>query len=276
VRLTGGEPLLRRDLPALVSSLAAVPGVRDLAITSNGVLMGDQAEALHAAGLGRVTISLDTLDAARFVELTRRDELVRVLAGIAAARRAFGTLKLDTVLMRGVNDDELHRLVEFARTADAEIRFIEYMDVPGATRWSPALVVSREEMLGRLRDVYGAIEQLPPDGPAPAGRVRLPHGQVLGIIASTTQPFCATCDRLRLTADGQLFFCLYGTRGLDLRTPLRQGASDDEIAARVAHAWRSRTDRGAEARAAVGDRGVFIPKDALRGQPHLEMHTRGG
>jgi cyclic pyranopterin phosphate synthase len=276
VRLTGGEPLLRRDLPTLVAHLAAIDGLADLAMTSNGVLLSAEAGRLRDAGLSRMTVSLDTLDPARFAALTRRDDLPRVLAGIEAATQAFGTVKLDTVLMRGVNDDELGGLVDFAGAAGAEIRFIEYMDVPGATRWSPATVVSQAEILARLEAAYGSIAALPADGPAPAGRFRLPHGQVIGIIASTTQPFCATCDRIRLTADGHLFFCLYATGGLDLRTPLRAGASDGELASLIADAWQARTDRGAAERLATPDRGAFIAADSLRSRPHLEMHTRGG
>jgi cyclic pyranopterin phosphate synthase len=276
VRLTGGEPLLRRDLPTLVAHLARLEGLTDLAMTSNGVLLADNADALRQAGLRRMTVSLDTLDPRRFVTLTRRDELTRVLAGIDAATRTFGTVKLDTVLMRGVNDDELEALVDFADTTGAEIRFIEYMDVPGATRWAPTTVVSQAEILERLKARYGAVEPLPADGPAPAGRFRLPHGQVIGIIASTTQPFCATCDRIRLTADGHLFFCLYATRGLDLRTPLRAGASDLDLASLITDAWQARADRGAAERLATPDRTAFIPAASLRSQPHLEMHTRGG
>ncbi len=276
VRLTGGEPLLRRSLSTLVTRLSAIEGLSDLAMTSNGVLLAEQAEALRDAGLTRVTVSLDTLDRARFQALARRDELPRVLAGVTAASAAFGSVKLDTVLMRGVNDDELVPLVDYAWHTGAQVRFIEYMDVGGATRWSPDAVVSQAEMLTRLEAAFGRIDALPSDGPAPAGRYRLPRGQNVGIIASTTAPFCATCDRIRLTADGQLFFCLYGTRGLDLRTPLRAGASDAALAALIAQAWRARSDRGAEDRLGTPGRGAFIPADSLRAQPHLEMHTRGG
>jgi len=151
VRLTGGEPLLRRELPRLVGMLAAKPGLRDLALTTNGILLGDQAQALRDAGLGRVTVSLDTLRPERFVALTRRTTHAQVLEGLGAAARAgFRGLKLDTVVIRGVNDDELVDLLEFARQVPAEIRFIEYMDVGGATRWTEAQVVSRQEMLAHL------------------------------------------------------------------------------------------------------------------------------
>jgi GTP 3',8-cyclase len=276
VRLTGGEPLLRRDLASLVRMLGGIDAIDDLALTTNGTLLAEQAGDLRQAGLSRVTVSLDTLEADTFRTLTRRDGLDAVRAGIASARATFGTLKLDTVLMRGVNDAELEALVEYAASMDAEIRFIEYMDVPGATRWVADAVVSQDELLARLTHSYGPLERLAADGPAPARRVRLASGQVVGIIASTTQPFCATCDRIRLTADGQLFFCLYGVRGLDVRTPLRGGATDREVTDLIASAWRARTDRGAEARLHAPDRGAFIAADSLRSRPHLEMHTRGG
>ncbi|MGE3278135.1 MAG: GTP 3',8-cyclase MoaA [Vicinamibacterales bacterium] len=275
VRLTGGEPLLRRDLTTLITGLAAKPGLRDLALTTNGILLAPVAAALKAAGLHRLTVSLDTLHADRFHALTRSRDLDRVLEGIAAAAPVFPGLKLDTVVMRGVNDDELVPLIEFAQTHSAEVRFIEYMDVGGATRWSRERVVSRAEMLSRLEDHYGRIEPLDEYTSAPADRFRLSDGTVFGIISSTTEPFCASCDRSRLTADGQWFLCLYAARGLDLRGPLRGGAADDAIAAAVRGVWQARTDRGAEVRLAAGHRGV-IPVDSLRRDPHLEMHTRGG
>ncbi|HEX5814641.1 MAG TPA: GTP 3',8-cyclase MoaA, partial [Methylomirabilota bacterium] len=203
VRLTGGEPLLRRDVPALIRLLAAKPALRDLAITTNGVLLAEQAPAFRAAGLHRVTISLDTLQPARFAALTRRTTHARVLEGIRSVPRAgFTGTKLDTVVMRGVNDDELDDLIEFGKTVPAEVRFIEYMDVGGATRWSMDQVVSRAEMLERLARRYGGVEPIVEESTAPADRYRLPDGTVFGVIASTTAPFCADCDRSRLTADG--------------------------------------------------------------------------
>jgi cyclic pyranopterin phosphate synthase len=278
VRLTGGEPLLRRDLSRLVRLLAAKPGLRDLAITTNGVLLAPQARALKEAGLHRVTVSLDTLRPDRFQALTRRPGLDQVLEGIAAVPRAgFTGTKLDTVAMRGVNDDELLDLVEFARAVPAEIRFIEYMDVGGATRWSMAAVVAKAEILERLGRRYGRIEPvLEPDSTAPAERFRLPDGTVFGIIASTTAPFCAACDRSRLTADGMWYLCLYALEGTDLRAPLRAGAGPEELAALITPRWRGRVDRGAEARLAARDRGPLIQIARLRQDPHLEMHTRGG
>ena len=277
VRLTGGEPLLRRDLPSLVGLLAAKPRLRDLAITTNGVLLAEQARALRDAGLHRVTVSLDTLRPERFTALTRRNTHAQVLEGIRAVGPAglHGT-KLDTVVIRGVNDDELADLIEFGKTVDAEVRFIEYMDVGGATRWSRERVVSRAQILTLLEARYGAIEPVVETSSAPADRYRLPDGTIFGIIASTTAPFCADCDRSRLTADGLWYLCLYAERGTDLRGPLRRGASVDELKALIVPTWQRRADRGAEERLAVRDRSSLIQVRELRRDPHLEMHTRGG
>src|SRR5216684_2537805 len=237
IRLTGGEPLLRRDLPALVSMLSAKSGLADLALTSNGILLSDQIDALKAAGLRRVTVSLDTLRTDRFIALARFDELARVKAGIEAAHRAFGQLKIDTVVMKNVNDDELIDLIEYGKNVNAEVRFIEYMDVGGATHWSPASVLSRQEMLVQLSAHYGAIEPVAEDTSAPADRFRLPDGTTFGIISSTTDPFCRNCDRSRLTADGMWYLCLYATRGIDLRAAMRAGASSEELMRILAGGW---------------------------------------
>jgi cyclic pyranopterin phosphate synthase len=277
VRLTGGEPLLRRDLDRLVRLLAANSRLVDLAMTTNGVLLAEQASALRAAGLRRVTVSLDTLREDRFAMLTRRDTHARVLEGIAAVARAgWPGLKLDTVIMRGVNDDELADLLEYGATVSAEVRFIEYMDVGGATHWSMERVVSRSEMLSRLSARYGPIEPIREETSAPADRFRLPDGRVFGIISSTTAPFCRACDRSRLTADGLWYLCLYATRGMDLRGPLRAGAPRGDLAALIRATWQGRRDRGAEERLALPDRRPLVQIGELRRDPHLEMHTRGG
>jgi cyclic pyranopterin phosphate synthase len=283
LRLTGGEPLARADLPVLVRLLAArlapgdAPGLRDLSLTTNGVLLGDQAPALREAGLGRLTVSLDTLRPERFTAITGRDAHARVLAGIDAAIGAgFSGIKLDTVVLRGQNDDEIAALVSFGREIRAEVRFIEYMDVGGATRWSADAVVSRAQILEAVSRGHGPVEPVGTRGSAPAERFRLPDGTVFGIIASTTAPFCRACDRARLTADGVWYPCLYARSGTDLRRPLRDGAMPAEIAALVARAWEVRADRGAEERLSAADRGPVIPVEALRRDPHLEMHTRGG
>ena len=277
VRLTGGEPLLRSELTTLVKMLAERPAITDLAMTTNGVLLGEHAPALRKAGLHRITVSLDTLDASTFRMLSRRDDLARVLAGIDAARMAgFDDVKLDTVVIAGVNDHELPDLVSYARGIGAEIRFIEYMDVGGATQWSPERVVSRARMIDVIGAKLGPVRAIPRTDSAPAERFALADGTVFGIIASVTQPFCATCDRARLTADGTWFTCLYAATGTDLREMVRSGRSDDEIAAKITSVWRGRSDRGAEERAALTDRKPLVAAANLRRDPHLEMHTRGG
>ena len=277
LRLTGGEPLLRRELEHLVALFANNEALEDLALTTNGLLLADQAEALHAAGLHRVTVSLDSLRPERFRDLSRRDGLADVLRGIEAARAAgFQGTKIDTVVMRGTNDDELVDLVEYGKRVDAEVRFIEYMDVGGATRWSFEDVVPRQEMLARFAAHYGGVEPLEKTDSAPADRYRLPDGTVFGVISSTTEPFCGACDRSRLTADGHWYLCLYARTGRDLREPLREGATTEELAALIRTGWAARTDRGAEERLAAAERGALHQPDDLANDPRLEMHTRGG
>ena len=276
VRITGGEPLLRRNLPSLVAQLASRTAIADLALTTNGVLLAGQAAALREAGLHRLTVSLDTLHPERFRALTRFDELHAVLAGIDAARAAGLPLKLDTVVMRGVNDDELIPLLDYARGVGAEIRFIEYMDVGGATRWTPSAVVSRRELAERIAAQHGAVVPVDERSSAPADRYRLPDGTTFGIISSTTEPFCASCDRSRLTADGVWLMCLYATTGTDLRRPLRAGATPDELERLIEAVWSVRADRGAEERLGMDRETTLIPIRTLRKDAHLEMHTRGG
>ncbi len=277
VRLTGGEPLMRRELSTLVRTLAANPKLTDLALTTNGVLLAAQAEGLRQAGLHRVTVSLDTLQPARFLALTRRDLHRAVLEGIAGARAAgFPELKLDCVVVRGFNDDELGELIEFGRGCGAEVRFIEYMDVGGATRWQSKKVVSRAEMLEQLSRRFGGVRPLDSTA-APAQRFALNDGTVFGIISSTTQPFCRACDRSRLTADGLWLLCLYAQKGTDLKGLLRSGASRAEVVEALRQGWQSRTDRGAELRTGLSDkRDVLFGAEQLKAEPHLEMHTRGG
>lgn len=278
VRLTGGEPLLRHDLPTLVGLLARDSRVRDLALTTNGILLARQAEALRRAGLGRVTVSLDTLRAERSLAFARNARHADVLAGIeAAAAAGFGDLKLNAVVIRGFNDDEVPDLLDFARAHSAELRYIEYMDVGGATRWSREQVVTREEIVAAIAARHGPVTPLPePGSRAPAERFRLTDGTTFGVIASVTAPFCRSCDRSRVTADGTWFLCLYGEDGVDLRAPLRAGASDAELARIIAAAWACRADRGAETRAALRSRDVLYAVEGLRADPRREMHTRGG
>jgi GTP 3',8-cyclase len=277
VRITGGEPLLRRDLAVLIEALAVRPAIVDLAMTTNGVLLASHAASLRAAGLHRITVSLDTLRPDRFHALTRTDDLPRVLDGIGAAAAAgFTSLKLDTVVIRGVNDDELVPLLEYARTVGAELRFIEYMDVGGATQWTPDSVVSRREILSRLGAHYGRVLAIEEQSSAPADRFVLPDGTTFGIISSTTEPFCASCDRSRLTADGVWLLCLYAATGTDLRRPLRAGATGEDVQRLIEAVWSVRADRGAEERLGMDRETTLIPVRSLKKDAHLEMHTRGG
>jgi len=283
VRLTGGEPLLRHDLPGLVRMLAGEAGLSDLALTTNGLLLAPQAEALREAGLGRVTVSLDTLRPERMARFARTERHADVLDGIRAARAAgFSSVKLNAVIVRGFNDDEVLDLLAFAMAEGVELRYIEYMDVGGATRWSMEDVVSQAEMLERIAGRFGAVEALAEAGSpssrgrAPAERFRLADGTVFGVIASTTAPFCRSCDRSRITADGTWFLCLYADRGVDLRGPLREGATDAELGALIRRTWQERRDRGAERRLEAATRGVLYPLESLRADPRREMHTRGG
>lgn len=276
IRLTGGEPLLRRDVESLVGRIAKLPGLRELAMTTNGVLLADKAEALRKNGLQRITVSLDTLDASTFRALSRRDDLPRVLHGIEASKRAgFDDIKLDTVVIAGVNDGEILALLRYAMGVGAELRYIEYMDVGGATHWRKDAVVSRARILETIEREFGRAEPLARDS-APAERFRIANGATFGVIASVTQPFCRTCDRSRLTADGVWLKCLYAEKGTHLRELLRSGASDAQIAATIRDEWNARDDRGAELRAALPDRQPLAQREELRQAPHREMHTRGG
>jgi cyclic pyranopterin phosphate synthase len=277
VRLTGGEPLLRRDIDHLVRSLRAHAGLRELTLTTNGLRLPEHAQALRESGLDRLTVSLDTLRADRFQELTRRDELAGVLRGLdAAASAGFTGTKLNVVVMRGTNDDELLAMLDFARERALEVRFIEYMDVGGATRWDMSRVVSATEIIERIGAARGGVtpEDLERTA-APADRYQTGDGQRFGVIASTTRPFCGGCDRARLTADGQFITCLYARAGTPIAKVLRthgaRAAADSII-----ELWTRRSDRGAEERAVLTTREALAQPGELQREPHLEMHTRGG
>ena len=276
VRLTGGEPLLRHDLPALVRLLAARPAIDDLALTTNGILLAEQAESLQQAGLSRVTVSLDTLSPARLKAFARTDRHGTIVRGIETARHHFASVKLNSVVIRGYNDDEIVPLLEFAIERGLDLRYIEYMDVGGASGWNRGQVVSRLEILDVIAKRFGPAEPLDGRGQAPAETFRLTDGTQFGIIASTTAPFCGSCDRSRITADGTWYLCLYADRGVDLRKPIREGATDDELRELVVATWSGRVDRGAEQRVGIAERGVLYPIEGLRADPRREMHTRGG
>lgn len=253
IRLTGGEPLLRRGLDDLVAMLAATDGVRDLAITTNGVLLAHHAEALALAGLDRVTVSLDALDPAIFARMNGTGAKVgRVLAGISAAR-AFGLpVKVNAVIQRGVNEEEILPLARWAQSAAVDLRFIEFMDVGQTNAWELAEVVSGEEILRILAAEFALV----PLAPAYRGEVaaRWKHADgpgEIGLIRSVSKPFCRDCQRLRLSADGKLFTCLFAADGHDLRGILRGGANDEILREAVRSLWRSRDDRYSEERGQV-------------------------
>jgi len=277
LHVTGGEPLMRKGVATLIGLLTAKQALADLALTTNGVVLAEHVGELRAAGLRRVTVSLDTLRRERFEAISRRDLLHRVQGGIEAARAAgFTGLGINSVIMRGFNHDEVPELVDYGRRIGAEVRFIEYMDVGGATRWEPERVVGRDEIVALVEARFGPARALPRVDSSPASRFELGDGTRFGVIAPMSAPFCRSCDRARLTSDGHLFTCLYATRGLDLRTPLRAGASRAELAALLTRTWSVRSDRGAEERAALAARGPLVDREALEADPHLEMHARGG
>jgi cyclic pyranopterin phosphate synthase len=236
LRLTGGEPLLRKGLADLVAAFATLPDAPELSLTTNGIGLARQADALRAAGLDRVNVSLDTLRRDRFREITRRDRLADVLAGLAAAQRAgLAPVKVNAVPVRGVNDDEITDLALWAVEKGYRLRFIESMPLDAQGAWDRARMVTAEEILASLRTVF-TLTPVPREGNAPAEQWLVEGTEAtIGVIASVTRPFCGGCDRVRLTADGQLRNCLFATDESDLRALLRDGADDDRIEA----AWRA-------------------------------------
>jgi GTP 3',8-cyclase len=273
VRLTGGEPLVRRELHKLITKLRDVPGLADLSLTTNGALLGEQAAALKEAGLERINVSLDTLRDDRFRKITQRGELGPVLTGLSTAKSVgLQPIKINAVVIRGFNDDELLDLVEFGRANGYEMRFIEYMDVGNESGWEPAKTYTKREMLASIHARYPVREVGRAAGSAPAVDYEFLDGAgVVGIIGSITEPFCSSCTRVRLTADGRLVTCLFAESGFDLKTPLRQGATDEQLQEMIRAVWMGRGDRYSDLR-----------WDALQsGKPYqtvrkIEMITLGG
>ena len=268
IRLTGGEPLLRRDLPELIAMLAAIPGVEDLTLTTNGSLLPRYARELKSAGLRRVTVSLDALDDDTFRAMNGVNVgVAEVLAGIEAALAAGLTpVKVNAVIKRGVNDDQILPLASRFRGTGIILRFIEYMDVGTTNGWRMDDVVPGAEILRTISAVY-PLEPVPPQQEGEVARrwrYRDGAGEI-GIITSVTQPFCGTCTRARLTPEGELYTCLFASRGHDLRTLLRSGADDGEIRGRIARIWTGRSDRYSELRS-----------EATAALPKVEMFRIGG
>ena len=262
IRLSGGEPLLRKNLPELISMLA-LHGV-EIAMTTNGVLLPRYAPALTAAGLDRVTVSLDALDEATFAAITDSGHTVAaVLAGIEAAESVgLGPIKINTVVKRGVNEDEVFDLVERFSTRDIATRFIEYMDVGTTNGWAMDDVVTADEIRGLLSELAPIPSQYQGEV---AKRYRLPQGGEVGLITSVTEPFCGDCTRIRLSADGHLYTCLFASAGLDLMTPMREGASDDDLLTLIESCWMARDDRYSEIRAESSSSRVRVEMSYIGG-----------
>jgi cyclic pyranopterin phosphate synthase len=236
LRVTGGEPLVRRDLPLLIRRLAAIPGIRDLALTTNGVLLGELAGPLYEAGLRRLNVHLDTLDRERFLQIARRDDLDRVLEGLEAAKRAgFSKIKLNAVAVKGLVEPDIVPLARYARDNGFEARFIEFMPLDAQNLWDRSRVLLADDIIAMLSREISPLAPVPdPDPRAPASQFEYADGGGrVGFIASVSKPFCLNCNRLRLTADGKLRYCLFAIEEDDVKGPMRAGASDEEIAALI-------------------------------------------
>ncbi len=233
LRLTGGEPLVRHDLPVLIRKLTAIPGIRDLALTTNAVLLAQHAQSLYDAGLRRLNIHLDTLDRERFQHMTRRDDLPRVLEGIAKAiELGFGPIKLNAVAVKGLNEPDIIPIAQFCREHGMEARFIEFMPLDAQHIWDRSSVLSADEMIAQISAGIGELLEVPDSDPrAPATEYRYADGGGrVGFIASVTKPFCLNCNRLRLTSDGKLRYCLFAIEETDIKPLLRNGAPDEALA----------------------------------------------
>jgi cyclic pyranopterin phosphate synthase len=274
IRLTGGEPLVRKNLDRLIARLSAIEFLPDISLTTNGALLAEQAAALYDAGLRRINISIDTLRADRFKALTKRGEINDVFAGLFAAKKAgMSPIKLNAVIIRGTNDDEILELVDFARKNGFEMRFIEYMDVGNANSWSLEKTVTKKEILETVNARFPVREIGRAHGSAPAVDYEFLDGAgEVGIIGSVTEPFCSSCTRVRLTADGKLVTCLFAEAGFDVKVLIRSGASDEEICAAVSKIWSARTDRYSDLRWELVRSGAY----EARSHKKIEMITLGG
>lgn len=274
IRLTGGEPLVRHDLERLIEKLAALSGLKDLCVTTNGALLADRIHALKQSGLGRVNISIDTLDAEKFKRMTKRGDLSKVLEGIFAAKDAgLAPIKLNAVVERGVNDEDILPLVEFCRANGFAMRFIEYMDVGNANDWTSTKLVTKKEIIERITARYPLKEIGREQASAPSVDYEFVDGKGdIGVIASVTEPFCSSCTRARITADGKIVTCLFSHVGHDVKAKLRAGASDAEVAELIANIWRPRTDRYSAERLAALQSASYDPKSHRK----IEMISLGG
>ncbi len=274
IRLTGGEPLVRKDLHQLVRRLSGLQDSLDLSLTTNGAVLAEQASDLRAAGLQRINVSIDSLKADRFREMTKRGNLDDVLKGLFAAQKAgMKPIKINAVIIRGINDDEILDLVGFARDNGFEMRFIEYMDVGNANAWSLEKTVTKKEILEKVHARFPVREVGRAHGSAPAVDYEFLDGAgEIGIIGSVTEPFCSSCTRIRLTADGKLVTCLFAESGFDIKRLLRSGASDEELREQIGKIWVGRTDRYSDIRWQQVQAGGYQPRDHKK----IEMITLGG
>ncbi|PYU92023.1 MAG: GTP 3',8-cyclase MoaA [Acidobacteria bacterium] len=275
IRLTGGEPLLRKDLDKLVARLTALTGLRDLCLTTNASHLAEMAAPLKAAGLTRINVSLDTLDAEKFKRMTGRGDLAAVLEGLSVAQRiGLLPIKINAVIERGVNDNEILDLVEFSRQNGFAIRFIEYMDVGNANQWQSGRMVSKKEILEVIQTRYSLRLTGRDQESAPSVDFELTDGSGdIGVIASVTEPFCFGCTRARLTADGKLVTCLFSNDGHDLKTLMRSAATDEDLLEVILAVWTRRADRYSEERLeAMHSRKGYEP----RAHKKIEMIRLGG
>ncbi|MBI3304635.1 MAG: GTP 3',8-cyclase MoaA [Deltaproteobacteria bacterium] len=275
IRLTGGEPLARRDLHKLIAQLSALDGAPELCLTTNGSLLAEKVAALQAAGLRRINVSIDSLKPDRFRRITKRGDLDKVLEGLFAAQRhGLHPIKINAVIERGVNDDEILDLVVFARTHGFALRFIEYMDVGNANEWKSEKMVSKKEILEIINAHFPLRQVGREKGRAPSVDYQFLDGSGdVGVIASVTEPFCSTCTRARLTADGKFVTCLFSHQGYDLKRLMRNGATDAEILEVISTIWLRRRDRYSEERlAALHSATGYDPKR----QKKIEMISLGG
>jgi cyclic pyranopterin phosphate synthase len=275
IRITGGEPLVRKDLHSLIRMLSSLEGVDDLCLTTNASLLTEQIDDLASAGLKRINVSIDTLDPEKFKHITKRGDLAKVLEGLFAAKKlGLNPIKINAVIERGTNEDDIIPLVEFAREHGLTMRFIEYMDVGNANNWISEKIVSKKEILERIDARYPIRKVGRDNGTAPSVDYEFIDGAgSLGVIASVTEPFCASCTRARLTADGKLVTCLFSDIGHDLKSLILSGATDDHLIEIISSIWNKRADRYSDERlAAMNSPEGYQPKTHHK----IEMITLGG
>jgi cyclic pyranopterin phosphate synthase len=274
IRLTGGEPLVRQNLDRLVAKLSSIGGLKDLCLTTNGALLAEKVAALKASGLKRVNISVDSLDPEKFRTMTKRGDLSKVLEGIFAAKQhGLHPIKLNAVIEKDLNEDDILSLVEFSRDNGFALRFIEYMDVGNSNDWTSGKLVSKKEIIEKINGQYPLKEVGRAGGSAPSVDYEFIDGRGdVGVIASVTEPFCSSCTRVRLTADGKIVTCLFSGIGHDVKGLLRGGATDEEISRFIVSIWEKRADRYSAERLEALRSANYDPKNHKK----IEMISLGG